>query len=951
MEPPTEPIRVLHVDDDRDFVELAATYVEREDDRFDVTVASDAGEGLDRLENGDFDCVVSDYDMPGLTGIEFLERVRETRPDLPFILYTGKGSEEVASEAISAGVTDYLQKGSGTSQYAVLANRIGNAVEKYRAQSELADRERRLDLLFERSPLGTVEWTDDFEFLRVNDAAEEILGYPESELVGQPWETVLTESGRPVVENAAAILREDEGGYHVVTEAVRRDGERIVCEWHNRVVTGDDGDVVARFSQFQDVTERRKHEQRFEAIFNNTYTFTGLMEPDGTLIEANDTALSFGGLDRDDVVGEPLWEAAWFRSNPEARATARTAVERARDGELFRDEIRVQGSDREAVIDFSVRPVVDERGEVILLVPEGRDITERTDLEHKRQQIIDRVTDAVVEVDANWRLTLLNEQAEELYDVDAATLLDRDFWEAFPEVRNTRFEEVYRRVMETREPTSFVDYYAELDGWFDVDVYPEDHGGLAFYLREVTDRIRRLRELERTRDLLDHTERIADVGGWEIDTDTLEVFWTDNLFDLLGIDHGEEPPLDEALDVYHEADRPRVERAIEEALDAAEPFDVEARFQRADGQTRWFRVRGVPTVEDGEVVTLRGAVQDVTDRKEREGRLEETTSRLRALFENSPDMIDVLDSEGTLLEVNRRFREELGYDEEEVIGEPIWAFDRLVDEAEVRALLSEFDLDERRRFEGEYVRRDGSSFPVEVNLLRLEIEGEIRFLAISRDITDRKRHARQLERQLRQFESFGGVLSHDLRTPLNTLAGRLELARETTDDDEHLAAAERALERIETLVEDLASAMQEGQLAGDRTVLDLDPVCRSCWDVVETDDATLVVEETRSLRADETALSRLFENLIRNAVEHNHGDVTVRIGILSDGFYVEDDGDGIPEAARDRVFDPGFTTKEDGTGLGMVSVQQIALAHGWEVTVADGADGGARFEFTDVDGA
>ena len=107
-------IRVLHVDDDADFAALAATLVERRADRFDVETAPGASEALDRLTAADFDCVVSDYDMPERNGIEFLEAVRETHPEVPFILFTGKGSEEVASVAISAGVTDYLQKETGT---------------------------------------------------------------------------------------------------------------------------------------------------------------------------------------------------------------------------------------------------------------------------------------------------------------------------------------------------------------------------------------------------------------------------------------------------------------------------------------------------------------------------------------------------------------------------------------------------------------------------------------------------------------------------------------------------------------------------------------------------------------------------------------------------------------------------------------------------------------------
>ena len=137
-------IRVIHVDDEPNFAEMAAEFICRQDKRFEVETATSASEALEWLRENTVHCIVSDFDMPGQNGIEFLESVRTENPDLPFILYTGKGSEEVASEAISAGVTDYLQKETGSSQYAVLANRIKNAVSQFRTKREL---ERSQDLL------------------------------------------------------------------------------------------------------------------------------------------------------------------------------------------------------------------------------------------------------------------------------------------------------------------------------------------------------------------------------------------------------------------------------------------------------------------------------------------------------------------------------------------------------------------------------------------------------------------------------------------------------------------------------------------------------------------------------------------------------------------------------------------------------------------------------------
>ncbi|WP_273837635.1 bacterio-opsin activator domain-containing protein [Halococcus sp. PRR34] len=141
----TEPIRVLFVDDEQRLVEVAARFLEDLQESFVVVTETSASDALDRLDHeGVPDCIVSDYRMPGLDGLEFLEAVREEHSKVPFVLSTGKGSEEVASEAISAGVTDYLRKDTGTDQYAVLANRIENAVAQRRAERALAERERRL---------------------------------------------------------------------------------------------------------------------------------------------------------------------------------------------------------------------------------------------------------------------------------------------------------------------------------------------------------------------------------------------------------------------------------------------------------------------------------------------------------------------------------------------------------------------------------------------------------------------------------------------------------------------------------------------------------------------------------------------------------------------------------------------------------------------------------------
>ena len=169
--------RVLFVDDEPGAAELAATHVERLVDGIETVTRLSPAEALDVVRGGSVDCVVSDFDMPRSNGLEFLEAVREVHPDLPFVLFTGKGSEEIASEAISAGVTDYLQKGAGRDRYEMLANSVANALDRRRAERDLREVNAKVTAIHEfATALASV--TDVATvFDRTVDAAEEILEF------------------------------------------------------------------------------------------------------------------------------------------------------------------------------------------------------------------------------------------------------------------------------------------------------------------------------------------------------------------------------------------------------------------------------------------------------------------------------------------------------------------------------------------------------------------------------------------------------------------------------------------------------------------------------------------------------------------------------------------------------------------------------------------------------
>ena len=209
---------------------------------------------------------------------------------------------------------------------------------------------------------------------------------------------------------------------------------------------------------------------------------------------------------------------------------------------------------------------------------------------------------------------------------------------------------------------------------------------------------------------------------------------------------------------------------------------------------------------------------------------------------------------------------------------------------------------------------------------------------------DRIEQEQELRRQNEQLDEFISVVTHDIRNPLNIAHGRIELARNECDSD-HLESAAAAVDRSIELIDDLQTLAREGEDARALEVVSLETVAESCWQTVETAGATLIVKTDRTIRAEASRLKQLLENLFRNAVEHGGADVTVTVDSLPEGFYVADDGPGISEDERDLVFDPGYTTKADGTGYGLRIIQEIATAHGWTVCVTDSETGGARFEF------
>ena len=846
----TRSVRVLHVDDESSITDLTATFLERKDDQFTIETAPNAEKGLEIVSDRPPDCVVSDYEMPGLDGIEFLQAVRQEFPDLPFILYTGKGSEAVASDAIAADATDYLQKGTGSEQYELLANRIRNAVRANR-EAKRADRHEQL--------------------MRLTEFAGDTGGF---ELDRETNTVRLTAGARRLIE--------------------RPDQRELSLQEGLELVHPDDREQI-------------------QETLNNVFE----------------------------------------------------------TGEKLSGTLRLQSDGGDVrLLEVTITPVI-ENGEVQRLRGAGLDITDRQARREELEEyetIIEALTDAVYVLDENGRFTYVNDELAELAGYDRETILG-----CTPSL--IKDEDAVKQA--EHHLGRLLSHQGSDTATFEVTIQPregepivcEDQMGVLPYdgeefdgsvgtLRDLTDRKEQEHEVQDLKERLKFAVDGADLGVWDWDMQTDDVEFNDNWATMLGYDPDEiGSHLNEWEQRVHPDDLALVEDALDEHIAGdTEYYETEHRMRTADGGWKWVRDVGkiFERDEEGNPTRAVGIHIDIDERKTSRRVLEEE----RDMFAEGPTVVfkwraaegwpveyvsdnveDVLGYKPDVLETGEKPYRELIHpeDRERVAREVERNSDPVTDRFShepYRVLTADDDvrwvLDHSKN-----IRGDG------------DITHMLGYLV---DITEQKQRENELERQNERLDTFASTLSHDIRNPLNVATAGTELATQECDT-EHLDDVTWALSRMEDLMDDLLLLARQGETVGDKETISLKTVVEECWRNVETGEAALNIDDEAKLKADRSRFTEALENLFRNAIQHGGESVTATVGILEhkSGFYVADDGQGIPASDWEDVFDSGFTKSEDGTGFGLTIVNQIYEAHGWDITVTESTAGGARFEITRID--
>ncbi len=599
----------------------------------------------------------------------------------------------------------------------------------------------------------------------------------------------------------------------------------------------------------------------------------------------------------------------------------------------------------------------------------------------RMEGLIQSAMDAIITVDQEQKVVLFNRAAEQMFGCSAVEAMGRSIDRFMPRrfrhahhdhVQNFGKSGVTSRKMGALGTISGLRANGE-EFPLEAAISHVSVDGAKFYtviLRDISERVETDTALRQSEDRLNHAVQVADLGIFEHDHRTDQVYWSAKMRDIYGLTAEAQASLQGYLDMIHPDDRDSITAAVQRAHDPKGDgnFSVEHRLVRRDGTVRWVSFQSRTSFE-GEGAARRplrtlGAMVDVTERKLAETGLAESEERYRKLIEVSPDAIFLL--RGDRIELaNARALALLGAKEErEVVGRSCYEFLTPESEPLVRDRFHQLaEGAEHVPVVEEQLRRlDGSLVDVEVTSSRLRDGGSLAIQSVMRDITERKRlqeHLRRTER-LAELGTLASGMAHEIGTPMNVIMGRAEHLMQRTSDEK----TKKGLQIIVTQVERITKIMNQllsmaRRRPGERRPVDLRRIIDDCLEVLQERFKRHHVQVVKDYEpragpatVDSDQMSQVLLNLFLNADHAMAEGGTLRIGLRSHkgqvALTVGDTGHGIPEDILPKIFTPFFTTKEvgKGTGLGLSVVHGIIEEHRGTISVHSEVGKGTTFTIT-----
>ena len=481
------------------------------------------------------------------------------------------------------------------------------------------------EMLCLHEPDGTYVWA--------SPSVTDLTGYAPEDLIGKSPYDFLHPDDQERFRSAAH--RQALGGQKpqkVIHRLRREDGAYAWFETLTTPLLGEHGEVGQLITSSRDVTNRIKDESRYEAIFNSMYQFIGLTMPDGTLVEVNETAVAFAGVPKEELINRPFWECHWWTISEATQAELKAAIRRAAAGEFVRYEVEVLGAEgRTVFIDFSIKPVLDDGGEVVLLIPEGRDISDKTKAvqalkasEARNRATLEALPDLVFRLSRDGVYLDVRAPSEDKLIVEQSQIIGAKVTDLMPEPLASRVMETISKTLETRQVKRLEYDIPTVDGevrHFEARLAPAGTDEVVTVVRDLTSQNQAEAALRERTALLDS---IYTNGN-------LPVFLVDVREDGTFVYGGHNPALERVTGLESEwlkgrtmaqwapriplEDAQEIQARYQQCVEAGVPIQYEECVQIDGEDTWWLTNLGPMCDETGRVVQIIGSTTPVTELK------------------------------------------------------------------------------------------------------------------------------------------------------------------------------------------------------------------------------------------------------------------------------------------------------------------------------------------------
>ncbi|MFO8098388.1 MAG: PAS domain S-box protein [Salinibacter sp.] len=677
---PRGPLTVLLIEDNPGDARLFAEHLS--ESRVEATVRHERTlrAGRAALRDEAPDVLVVDLGLPDSEGAATIEAVVAAAPSLPIVVVTGQDSLEAALDAQRAGAAEYLQKSNLSP--ALVGRTLRWAAQRHRMREKLRQRDAWIRSITESVSTGIfrVGATGRIEY--ANDALANLLGAQRAAaLEGQDLSTFFADSGsddRVRVEDAP-------DGVEVAIE--RADGSRFPGLLSAEATRNADGEAVHYDGTLTDITDQKNKEQRLrvlsEAIEQASesvlITEAAPLDPPGPRITYVNAAFEeMTGYAQEEIQGRTPRLLQGEKTDRDVLDSIRAALEA---GETWAGEaINYRKDGTPYRVQWNLAPVRGTDGTIEHWVSVQRDVTEERRRDERLRLLaraLDQVGEKVFITDPDGHIQYVNDAFEDVTGYSEDDVLGNTPALLRSTAHDDAFYDELWATIQSGAPfrAEVVNQRADGSTYVEdetISSITDEEGTITHFVsagRDVTEKKERVDALRRTTRLLRLAQDMTGIGGWSVDLrdgPPDEATWTDGLYDLFGLPPDADPPVEDVFSYYHPDDRARHRAAVDRAADTGEGWDQELRLIDAEGTLRWVRNIGRPVVEDGTVVEIHGAIQDITEQKAFQEELRRSRERLQMAVEAGTIGTWDWDLETGRVVFNRQWAEMLGYDRDEL---------------------------------------------------------------------------------------------------------------------------------------------------------------------------------------------------------------------------------------------------------------------------------------------